>query len=74
LGQIEHVQADAPIKRIALLDNVCHYLRLQTLVDEMSDSERGTLNGILHEAGAQDLTALRLKRNIERRDYAYVLV
>jgi glutathione S-transferase len=74
LGQIEHVQIGAPIKRIALLDDVSHHVRFQALVDGMSDSERETLNGILQEVGAQDLTAIRLKRNIERRDYAYVLI
>jgi glutathione S-transferase len=74
LGQIEHVQLGASIKRIALLDDVSHHLRFQALTDRMSNSEKETLNRILHEIGAQDLIELRLKRDIKRHDYAYVLV
>jgi hypothetical protein len=74
LGQIEHVQVGALIKRIGLLDDVSHHLRFQELVDRMSNSEKETLNRILQRVGAQGLTELRLKRDIKRRDYAYVLV
>jgi hypothetical protein len=74
LGQLEHVQVGASIKRIALLDDVSHHLRFQALTDQMSDSEKETLNRILQEVGAQDLIGLRLKRDIKRHDYAYVLV
>ena len=74
LGQLEHVQVGAPIKRIALLDDVSHHLRFQALTDQMSNSEKETLNRILQEIGAQVLTELRLKRDIKRHDYAYVLV
>jgi glutathione S-transferase len=74
LGQIEHVQVGAPIKRIALLDDVSHHLRFQALMDRMSNSEKDTLNRILQEVGAQGLTELRLKRDMKRHDYTYVLV
>ena len=74
LGQVEHVQLGTPIKRIALLDDVSHHSRFQALMDRMSNSEKETLNRILKEVGAQDLTELRLKRDIKRHDYAWVLV
>jgi glutathione S-transferase len=74
LGEIQHVQVGAPIKRVALLDDVSHHLRFQALMDRMSNAEKETLNGILQKVGAQGLAELRLKRDIKRRDYAYVLV
>ena len=74
LGQIEHVQLGEAINRIALLDVVSHHLRFQALTDRMDDSEKETLNRILLEAGAEGFADVRLKRNIERHDYAYVLV
>ena len=73
LGQVEHVQMGAPIKRIALLDDVSHHLRFQALVNAMSDSEKETLRGVLQSVSAQDLADLRLNRNVKRDDYAYVL-
>jgi hypothetical protein len=39
----------------------------------MSDDEKQTLNGILQRTGAQDLGKLRLRRDMKRKDYAYVL-
>ena len=74
LGQIEHVQMGAPIKRIALLDDVSHHSRFQALTDSMSSSEKETLNTILQEVGAQGVTELRLKRDIKRQDNTWVLV
>jgi hypothetical protein len=74
LGQLEHVQLGESIKRIALLDDVSHHLRFQALTDTMSNSEKETLNRILQEVGAQDLTELRLKRDIKWHDYTWVLV
>jgi glutathione S-transferase len=74
LGEIEHVQMGASIKRIALLDDVSHHLRFQALVNEMSDSEKETLARTLQSVGAQDLVDLQLNRDIERDDFAYVLV
>ena len=73
LGQIEHVQMGAPIKRIALLDDVSHHLRFQALVNAMSDSEKETLRGVLQSVSAQDLVDLQLNRNVKRDDFAYVL-
>ena len=73
LGQIEHVQMGAPIKRIALLDDVSHHLRFQALVHTMSDSEKETLRGVLQSVSAQGLADLQLNRNVKRDDYAYVL-
>ncbi len=73
LGQIEHVQKGVPIKRIALLDDVSHHLRFQALVNDMSDSEKETLNRTLQSIGAQDLADLQLNRDIKRVDYAWVL-
>jgi hypothetical protein len=40
----------------------------------MSSSEKETLNKILQEVGAQGVTELRLKRDIKRQDYTWVLV
>jgi hypothetical protein len=74
LGQIEHVQMGAPIKRIALLDDVSHHLRFQALVNAMSDSERESLRGVLQSVSAKDLLDLQLNRDIKRVDYAWVLV
>jgi len=73
LGTIEHIQSGVTIKRIALLDSVSHHLRFQALIDGMSSSEKKTLNGILQQVGAQDFADLRLKQDMKRHDYAYVL-
>ena len=73
LGEIEHVQRGVSIKRIALLDSLTHHLRFQDLTDRMSDAEKETLNGILQKTGAQDLGKLRLRQDMKRRDYTYVL-
>ena len=73
LGQVEHVQMGAPIKRIALLDDVSHHQRLQALVHTMSDSEKETLRGVLQSVSAQDLFDLQLNRNVKREDYVWVL-
>jgi len=40
----------------------------------MSEAEKQTLTGLLDSIGAKDLVDLRLKRNVERLDYAYRLV
>ncbi len=73
LGELEHVQVGVPIKRIALLDDVSHHLRFQALTDQMSDSEKGTLQKVLQDIGATELADVRLKRNIKRDNYAYVV-
>jgi glutathione S-transferase len=73
LGQLEHVQMGAAIKRIALLDDVSHHLRFLSLVEEMNAAEKETLTGILQSVGVQDLTNVKLKRNMKREDYASVL-
>jgi glutathione S-transferase len=73
LGELEHVQVGVPIKRIALLDDVSHHLRFQALTDRMSDSEKGTLQKVLQQIGATELADLRLKRDIKRDKYAYVV-
>jgi len=73
LGEIEHVQRGVTIKRIALLDSVNHHMRLQAVMDRMSDGEKKTLNGILQNVGAQDLGKLHLRRDMKRHDYAHVL-
>ena len=73
LGEIEHVQLGIPIKRIALVDDVSHHLRFQALTEQMSDSEKGTLRKILQQIGAKELVDLRLKRDIKRDNYAYVV-
>jgi glutathione S-transferase len=73
LGEIEHVQHGVTIKRIALLDCLTHHMRFEDVMDQMSDEEKETLNGILQRTGAQDLGKLRLTRNMKRKDYAYVL-
>jgi len=74
LGEIEHVQMGASVKRIALLDNVSHHLRFQKLVNEMGASEKETLTTTLQSIGAQDLADLQLNRDLKRDDFAYVLV
>jgi len=74
LGEVEHVQMGAPIKRIGLLDDVSHHLRFQALLDQMSESEKQTLTDLLGSAGATDFVDLRLKRDVKRDNYAYVLV
>jgi len=73
LGELEHVQVGVPIKRIALLDDVSHHLRFQALTDQMSDSEKGTLQKVLQDIGAKELADIRLKRDIKRENYAYVV-
>ena len=73
LGELEHVQVGVPIKRIALLDDVSHHLRFQALTDQMSDSEKGTLQKVLQEIGAKELADLLLKRDVKRDNYAYVV-
>jgi len=73
LGQLEHAQMGAAIKRIALLDDVSHHLRFLSLVDEMNAAEKETLTEILQSIGAQDLTNVKLKRNMKREDYTSVL-
>jgi glutathione S-transferase len=73
LGQLEHVQMGAAIKRIALLDDVSHHLRFLSLVEEMNAAEKETLTGILQSIGAQDLANVKLKRNMKRENYASVL-
>ena len=74
LGEIEHLQMGASIHRIGLLDDVSHHSRFQARMDVMSDSEKGSLRKILRDMGVEDYADLRLKRDIERQDYAWVLV
>ena len=74
LGQIEHLQMGNSIARIGLLDDVSHHSRFQARMDRMSDSEKGSLRKILKDMGAEDFADLRLKRDIKREDYAWVLV
>jgi len=74
LGEVEHLQAGVPIKRIGLLDDISHHVRFQALVDQMSNSEKQTLMGMLQSVGADDFANLRLKREVERDDYVWVLV
>jgi glutathione S-transferase len=73
LGEIEHVQQGVTIRRIALLDSLTHHKRFQDVTDRMSDGEKETLKGILQKVGAQDFENLRLRRDMKRQDYAYVL-
>jgi len=73
LGEIEHVQQGVSIKRIGLLDSLTHHMRFQDVLDRMSDDKKETLSGILQKTGAQDLAKLRLRRDMKRKDYAYVL-
>jgi glutathione S-transferase len=73
LGEIEHVQRGVTIKRIALLDSLTHHMRFQDVTEQMSDEEMATLNEILQRVGAQELGKLRLRRDMERQDYAYVI-
>jgi glutathione S-transferase len=74
LGAIEHVQMGAPIKRIALLDDVRHHQSFHALMNEMNDSEKEILTRTLQSVGAKDLIDHRLNRDIKRDDYAWVLV
>jgi hypothetical protein len=39
----------------------------------MNTAEKAKLTDILHSIGAQDLTNVKLKRNMKREDYASVL-
>jgi glutathione S-transferase len=73
LGEIEHVQQGVSFKRVALLDSVELHTRFQTVVEQMSAMEKSTLNGILQKVGAGDFASLRLKRNMKRVDYTWVL-
>ena len=73
LGELEHVQMGVEIERIGLLDDVSHHLRFQNLTDRMSDAERAALEKVLQDVGASELVGLRLKRDIRRDDYAYVV-
>jgi glutathione S-transferase len=73
LGEIEHVQMGVPIKRIALLDDVSHHVRLQALMGEMSGSEQELLRKVLKGVGAGELADLRLKKTIKRDGYAHVV-
>jgi len=73
LGELEHVQVGVPIKRIALLDDVSHHMRFQALTDQMSDTENETLRNVLQNIGAEELADLRLKTDIKRDNYAYVV-
>jgi hypothetical protein len=43
-------------------------------MDQMSDSEMKSLRKILEGMGAGDYADLRLKRDVKRQDYAWVLV
>jgi glutathione S-transferase len=73
LGQLEHLQMGSPITRIGLLDNVSHHLRFQALVDGMSEAEKQKLTEVLDSIGVKGFADLRLKRDIERLDYAWAL-
>jgi glutathione S-transferase len=73
LGEMEHMQQGAAIKRIALLDDLTLHMRFQAVTDQMSDGEKETLNEILQTVGAQDVGNLRLRRDMHRDDFAYVL-
>lgn len=44
------------------------------VVEQMSDKEMETLNGILQKVGAGRFAGLRLNRNMKRDDYTWVLV
>jgi hypothetical protein len=74
LGEIDHLQMGTSIHRIGLLDDVSHHSRFQARVDQMNDSEKGSFRNILKDMGAEDFADLRLKRDIKRQDYAWVLV
>ena len=74
LGEIEHVQMDTFIRRIGLLDDVSQHSRFQAQLDQMSDSEMKSLRKILEGMGAGDYADLRLKRDVKRQAYAWVLV
>jgi hypothetical protein len=73
LAEIEHLQMGISINRIGLLDDVSHHLRFQALTDQMNPSEKERLRRIFQEIGAKDFADLRLKRDIKRQDYAWVL-
>ena len=74
LGEIDHVQMDTFIHRIGLLDDVSQHSRFQAQMDQMSDSEMKSLRKILKGMGAGDYADLRLKRDVKRQDYVWVLV
>ena len=74
LGQVEHLQLGNAVARIGLLDDVSHHSRLQARMDQMSDSEMKSLRKILKDMGAEDFADLRLKRDVKRQDYSWVLV
>ena len=73
LGQLEHAQMGTPIQRIALLDDVAHHQRFLSLIDEMNAAEKETLKEILQAIGAQDLVDVKLRQNMKRENYAFVL-
>jgi glutathione S-transferase len=73
LGQIEHLQMGTSINRIGLLDDVSHHSRFQALTDQMSASEKESLRKVLQDIGTEDFADLRLKRDIKRQDFAWVL-
>ncbi|MBW2490103.1 MAG: glutathione S-transferase family protein [Deltaproteobacteria bacterium] len=74
LGELEHLQMGTTIHRIGLLDDVMHHTRFQALTDQMNASEKESLRKVLKDMGAEDFADLRLKRDIKRIDYAWVLV
>ena len=73
LGPIEHLQMGVSINRIGLLDDVSHHSRFQALTDQMSATEKESLRKVLQDMGAGDYADLRLKRDVKREDYAWVL-
>jgi hypothetical protein len=73
LGQLEHAQMGTPIQRIALLDDVAHHQRFLSLIDEMNAAEKETLTEILQAIGAENLADVKLKQNMKRENYAFVL-
>jgi len=73
LGEIVQVQQGVSIKRVCLIDSAEKHQRFQGVVEQMSDGEKKTLNGILQKIGAEDIASLKLKRNMKREDYTWVL-
>ena len=74
LGQFEHAQRGISHTRIGLIDNVMHHMRFQALTARMNVDEKATLKKVLRQLDAEDLADMRLRRDIERKDYAWVLV
>jgi glutathione S-transferase len=73
LGELDHLQMGTSVHRIGLLDDVSHHSRLQAQVDQMTETEKKKLRGLLAEMGAGEFADLRLKRDVNREDYAWVL-